>query len=326
MKLGFLCLGVFAMALSARAETVRKGLIMPGTPYETPYWVKTGAQPGPTVVVIGGCHGDEPAGYLAADKMAHWKITRGTLWILPHAHRQAIARNVRGYPGNMNNMFPGKANGTDMERLACSIWSMIVEAKPDLLFSLHESRDFHAHDKTRYGQTLAYDFDELIPTMQRALDRTNPDIKTPLHKFVHFVKPFPHCPTYNCWTTLHAPATSIETSKTLPLPLRIRYQLMMSMGFFDDWGLGYEEKDIPRLSTATRPPSFTPRPVSAQNTDTTPQTRINTSPPNPPDALEEAPGTPTPQSSFRFTWPLVVLMSGLGALGGWVVFKRRIQS
>ena len=234
---------------AARAETMRSGVVMPGTRYATTYLVKIGQQPGPTIFVMGGCHGDEPAGYLAADKIAKWRVTRGTLWVLPRAHRQAIARKMRAYPGNMNNMFPGKANGNDMEKLAYGIWSVIKTAKPDVLISLHESRDFHARDASRYGQTLAFDFPELVPTMQKALDRTNPDIKPKLHKFLNFVKPFPHCPTYSCWTQLKVPATAIETSKTLPLALRIRYQLMMSMGFFDEWGLGYEQKDVPRLST-----------------------------------------------------------------------------
>jgi hypothetical protein len=37
------------------------------------------------------------------------------------------------------------------------------------------------------------------------------------------------------------------------LGLRMRYQLMMCMGFFDEAQLGYEQADVPRLSTAAQP-------------------------------------------------------------------------
>src|SRR5512140_3061401 len=37
-----------------------------GTPGETDVYVLEGAEPGGAVLVLGGTHGDEPAGYLAA--------------------------------------------------------------------------------------------------------------------------------------------------------------------------------------------------------------------------------------------------------------------
>ena len=301
---------------------------MPGTPYATTYYVKTGEQPGPTIFVMGGCHGDEPAGYLAADKIAKWRVTRGTLWVLPRAHKQAIARKMRGYPGNMNNMFPGKADGTDMEKLANGIWRTIVAAKPDVLISLHESRDFHARDSSRYGQTLSFDFPKLVPTMQKALDRTNPDIAPKLHKFLNFVKPFPHCPTYNCWTQLRVPATAIETSKTLPLLLRVRYQLMMSMGFLDEWGLGYEQRDLPRLSTYKKVNS--PEEAAIKNKETVAEVTALMRPITAATSSENAErlnpiiehalakSAPT-KSDFSLVW--IGGLSLLGAGLGWIGFQ-----
>jgi predicted deacylase len=35
-----------------------------GTRYQTPFFIKTGPQSGPTVVVVGGLHGDETAAIL----------------------------------------------------------------------------------------------------------------------------------------------------------------------------------------------------------------------------------------------------------------------
>jgi hypothetical protein len=104
--------------LSAHAESVTIGVIMRGTPCSTTYYVKKGTLPGPTVVVIGGIHGDETAGYKAAEQLVHWKINAGTLWVLPDANVEAIKRDIRLYQSNLNAMFPGKRNGTDMDRLA----------------------------------------------------------------------------------------------------------------------------------------------------------------------------------------------------------------
>jgi hypothetical protein len=228
-------------------ETVRTGTLMSKTPYATTYYVKSSGVPGPVVVVIGGLHGNEAAGYLAARKLVHWTITRGTLVVLPDAHKEAIRRNVRAYPANMNNMFPGKANGDAMERLAYEIFEMIRAQHPQLLVTLHESIQFHSVAPKRYGQTLCYDFPRITPLMRRVLARVNPDIKPHLHKFMVFVEPHPTCPTYQSWVKLHVPATSIETCREVPLPLRITYQLMTLEAFFDEVGLGYEQHDVARL-------------------------------------------------------------------------------
>ena len=207
---------------------------------QTSFFVKSGAKSGPTIVVIGGLHGDEKAGYLAARELKKWTITRGKLVLLPDAHIEAIRRDVRAYPRNMNRLFPGQKSGDAMEKLAFEIWELIKESKPDLVLTLHESRGFHAEDKSRYGQTFTYDFPELSPRFERVAARVNAEIAPRKHRFLQFVAPFPTCPTYVTWKYLRVPATSIETARPLPLPVRIKYQLAALRGFFDEFGLGYE--------------------------------------------------------------------------------------
>ncbi len=228
---------------------------MSGTPYATEYTVKSTQEDyGPKVCVIGGLHGDETAGYLAARRLVNWRITRGTLIVLPEAHKAAIRRNVRAYPGNMNAMFPGDPNGSDMQRLAHGIWCMIDYHRPGLLVTLHESIGFHKRDPERYGYTLCHDFSVLNRFFQRCIDRVNPEIANPLHRFEIFVEPHETCPTYCAWSKLGVPATSIETCRALGLETRVRHQLMMCMGLFDEAGLGYEQTDLRRLSTSSQPP------------------------------------------------------------------------
>lgn len=224
----------------AHAETVSTGLIMAGTSSETRYFMKRGAQPGPTVVVIGGVHGDEPAGYLAARQVARWTAQRGTLVVLPDANQEAIRRNIRFYRENMNALFPGVANGTDRQRLAYQIFQLIRASKPNLVVTLHESRDFHCDDPHRYGQTFCFDFPALVTYLERARRAVNHRLPAGKQQFLLFVEPHPTCPTYQTWALLHVPATSIETCKRLPLAVRVHDQLLAVEALCDEAGLGYK--------------------------------------------------------------------------------------
>ncbi len=246
------CLAIFglfsllwgAASPSARAETMTAGSLRAGTRYQTPYFLKVGAQSGPTIVVIGGLHGDEKAGYLAARQLQKWSVTRGKLVLLPDANRIAIEANQRFVGRNMNRLFPGQKNGDAMQQLAFEIWDLIKSSKPDLVLTLHESRGFHADDKTRYGQTFTYDFPELAPRFERVAASVNAQITPAKNRFLQFVAPFPTCPTYVSYQWLRVPATSIETARPLPLPTRIGYQLAALRGFFREFGLGWTESKV----------------------------------------------------------------------------------
>jgi predicted deacylase len=161
------------LGATAHAETLQSGVLMAGTSYQTPFFVKSGVETGPTIVVIGGLHGDEPAGYLAARELRKWKITRGKLVLVPDAHIEAIRRGARAYPRNMNRLFPGNPSGDAMEKLASQIWNLIKESEPELVLTLHESRGFHADDPKRYGQTFTYDFPELAPRFKKVASKVN---------------------------------------------------------------------------------------------------------------------------------------------------------
>lgn len=190
--------------------------------------------------VAGGMHGDEVAGYLAGDRLREWTITKGTLILLPRASRMAIARGERAYPGNVNTLFPGDAQGDLMHRLAAAIWGLMRDSQPDMVVTLHESVDFYRDSPEHYGQTLTYDFPALTPRMQALVDRVNPGI-TPEHdRFLVKVDPFPHCPTYEAYRWLHVPATSIETCRRLPLETRVGQQLLMLRAMMDEMGMEYE--------------------------------------------------------------------------------------
>lgn len=61
-------------------------------------------QPGPTVVILGGVHGNETCGVEALKTLHNITIDRGTL-ILIYGNPQAIEQNVRYVEQNLNRMF-----------------------------------------------------------------------------------------------------------------------------------------------------------------------------------------------------------------------------
>ena len=78
---------------------------------------------GPTAVVVGGVHGDEPEGQVAALNLAREtrpEDVRGTLIIVPCASPEASRASTRLWPSgaNLNRSFPGRPDGSPDEQLA----------------------------------------------------------------------------------------------------------------------------------------------------------------------------------------------------------------
>lgn len=81
-----------------------------GTPGETDVYVLEGAEPGGTVLVLGGTHGDEPAGYLAAVVLIERaRLERGRLFVIPRANASGYTHNVpqEGHPQRFTIATPG---------------------------------------------------------------------------------------------------------------------------------------------------------------------------------------------------------------------------
>ncbi|ELY85661.1 PKD domain-containing protein [Natrialba taiwanensis] len=120
--------------------------ILEGTGGETTVNVTEAPTDGPTVFVIGGIHGNETAGYIAAEEITEWTIDAGTLVTLPRANPVAIERTTRVNDEgvDLNRQFPeGSDPGTE---LATAIWDVLSEFDPDIVIDLHESRGIYAGD------------------------------------------------------------------------------------------------------------------------------------------------------------------------------------
>jgi len=85
------------LANVARAEvSYSNGLIAEGTVWENPYYIIDSSVEGPTLLVTGGLHGNEPAGAQAAEQIRHWPINRGTLIVVPRVN-PSVSEYMRQY-------------------------------------------------------------------------------------------------------------------------------------------------------------------------------------------------------------------------------------
>ena len=88
-----LCAFLFVASIFG-AEQVVSGLLAKGTKWETPFYSRDSGKPGPTVVLTGGIHGNEPAGAGAAEQIRHWPIKRGRLIVVPSVNRPGLAKGT----------------------------------------------------------------------------------------------------------------------------------------------------------------------------------------------------------------------------------------
>lgn len=125
-KQAFEVAGVHADA-GERASTVLE-LSFAGSALRMPLFVLNGTQEGPTVVITAGIHGSEYVGIETAYRFALQTDPgelKGQVLVAPISSMNAFAsRSIYLCPPddkNLNRMFPGKADGSFAEQLACWI-------------------------------------------------------------------------------------------------------------------------------------------------------------------------------------------------------------
>lgn len=65
-----------------------------GTPADTPVFIQEGSEPGGTMLILGGTHPNEPAGYISAVLyLERAKVTKGRLIVIPFADHSAFTHN-----------------------------------------------------------------------------------------------------------------------------------------------------------------------------------------------------------------------------------------
>jgi hypothetical protein len=140
----------------AYPKGVTTRMLLADTRWATKLRIAHSGVPGPIVLVLGGVHGDEPGAWAAADEIATWLPTSGSLLVLPRANVVAIAEHVRTLPelGDLNRLYPGDPKAKlPMSKMAAAIVGVIREFNVQVLYDMHESWDFFA-ERTENGNAF----------------------------------------------------------------------------------------------------------------------------------------------------------------------------
>ena len=228
-------------------KNARQSTLLKGTLYETPVFIFDSGKEGAHIIIIGGTHGDEPAGYEAALRLLT-QLDRnppqtGKIILIPMANRVAIRNFERRVPvpqgmdkelGNLNRCYPGDPNGTPMQQLAYQIAEITRKNDVDVFIDLHEARYSHLKapeqnkGKKGLGQTLIYTPNEASALLlMYLLDQINEGINNPDERFSGLEKPILHSGAWWAGHELDIASFTFETSRQMKLEKRIGYHLAL---------------------------------------------------------------------------------------------------
>jgi hypothetical protein len=137
-------------------------MLLDGSDSATPAVITHSGVEGPRVMILGGVHGNEPGGWLAAENIAEWDIERGSLVVVPRANVIAteLLERTTEELGDLNRLYPGSTveGALPMAQMAAEIASLAREFEVERLLDLHESwafyRDRNQEGTAFLGQTI----------------------------------------------------------------------------------------------------------------------------------------------------------------------------
>lgn len=219
-----------------QSVTVKK--VASGTKYETELYVIESGKPGPVVMIVGGVHGNEKAGYTAAHKVADYNITRGTLLVLPEANKRAVDRNrryVKG-EGDLNRDFPTTKSGRADGVLSRAILKTMKNYDVDWVMDMHEGYDYSKKTtSSSVGQSIIYyPSSKMTPLAKDIVNSLNKNISTSYKKFSLLRYPVKGSLARSAAVACGANSFIFETCSKQKLSTRVNYQLKAVNMLLDD--------------------------------------------------------------------------------------------
>ncbi len=234
-----------------------------GTDYELHVYRIFGKEPGKTLLLIGGIQGDEPGGFLSADLYADFSLAKGNLIVVPRANFQSIVLRRRKINEDMNRKFAEDKKNNYETRVVGILKKLISES--DCLLNLHDGSGFYSdkwegpnRNPKRYGQSVIADCEtyitkdksktiELGKIAREVLKRVNQKINNPKHH-IHFNnhrtseqtsshKEQRKSATYYALYSCEIPAFGIESSKSLPLKLKVLHHNLAINAFMEKFNI-----------------------------------------------------------------------------------------
>jgi len=241
----FLCLLLAVASAVAAAPALRRssGVIAAGTQWATPYHVCDSGRPGPTVLVVGGVHGNEPAGARAAGQVRHWSVARGRLVVVPRANELGLRAATRFVPDakerDLNRSFPRGAGEKPTGVLATALWGFVRTTAPDWLLDLHESKAARVQQKKNVGNSVIHTPGRIAtPQAGGLLEAANAAVPDGGDRFVLLRYPAKGSLAGSATQRLGIPAMILETTRTeRPISRRTRQHRRMVHRLLRDLGM-----------------------------------------------------------------------------------------
>ncbi len=201
---------------------------------------------GSKVVIIGGIHGDEEAGYLAAERLLEDNPFTGEVLLIPRANYLATQLKER-YPGvrnspkglydgviysDLNRCLPGDENGSITEKIAFEIIKVIKEFEPEYIIDLHESLRSYSDSQPRLGDSLIYSNQKSAWIAMQVLEYFNETYLEEGDVVFRLDSSAPDGSFNNYLGSLGYITLTIETNRKLNLEKRITQQLNLVKSFF----------------------------------------------------------------------------------------------
>lgn len=203
--------------------------LAPGTKYATELYVIKSGKPGPTVMFIGGVHGNETAGYKAAQQLTKYRPSKGTLLVIPQANKRAIAANRRTAKGDidLNRAFPTTKNGSANGTLAKAILKVMKDYQVDWVMDMHEGYDYAKNtSNSSVGQSVIYyPSKQMTPLAKKIVFSLNTGIKYKSKQFSLLKYPVKGSASRCAAVTVGANSFIFESCSKETLNKRINNQL-----------------------------------------------------------------------------------------------------
>jgi hypothetical protein len=243
-------------------------------------------------MIVGGVHGNEPAGAEAAQNLKTWPLTKGKLILVPRANVPGLLANKRLIPdldtnlNNLNRNYP-RADQTESPRgeLATSIWNLALKYHPDWLLDLHEGFDFHqVNDKSVGSSVICFPNTNGIAAADLMLAAVNHQITDDKLKFVRRDLPIDGSLARAGGEHLHIPSMTLETTSKQPMSKRVRQHEIMVHRLLKHLDMTDAEIPPPALAAniEVEPTATIPVVNKTATTETQPKVRV---------ALYKGPGT-----------------------------------
>lgn len=221
--------------------------------------MREGGAPGPSVVVVAGIHGDEPAPPHAVRRLETITLRRGRLILVPEVNPRALARGTRFTPGarflDLNRNFPTESRPEPRGPLARQLWRSLRDEKPDWVIDVHEGLDVNRRNPKSVGSSVTWVPHPRVGACSARLARhavtaVNRTIADRRRHFTLLVPGPEGSFARSATETLGLPSLVLETTRVgQPLELRVRQHETMLRALLERLGLTSE---APRAAGCVR--------------------------------------------------------------------------